>query len=758
VAEPSASDRPPRRPVVPVALRPHDHTGSHSPARGVSPAVEVALPVGAVADLSRSVGNRVTTDLVRRHLSTNASGLLGASGPIQRVPVSYPDAGETLYEDPPAPGASAASKQFDPTPYSGGTIQYDIARQPSGVRVEVRIQFVDQARDERKFIKQGGKNVPNPNFGADTGKIRPIGRGDPRQAFAKARCSAITGAWNHYDFLGKLAAVPAGPVGPAGPVPAAPAPAAPAPAAPAPAAPAPAAGKGGASAAPAPAAPGKGGASAAPAPAAPGEIRLPVTFVATPVFDLKAPNVHSVIRLYGRSTVADRDGAHPVDSGHWYMNTEKNYAGMNLDAIAAHEYGHLIGINDEYFRSDDQTHQMLHRMGGGAKNADKELDRSTVRQMVTVALYNPILDRMNANMATITGAFLAEKKNLTKQIRTAITTSWSDGGIRSQLVKQLEPELSRNGLKRALPGAVDFETSGNLSGGNLTKEAMGNFTGDRISGTILGEMESWRAERRKGFTTTGADGSSVTITSNFSANVTGSGMAGGAMASSGSAVTDRIAGGVPKVSPSTSLISQLEALPAEWSNPGKGLDAYYTPAILQPQVDAVVKSVIAAGAVKRIKSVHELYVRVLRIVQSSAKTSSSKAVASFLDDAIKPRVKGQLTSLGSQIDAEVDAAMAMPAGALASKSAPDPEIRKVADHLYGMLQKQQNPKSYGGPDANPGAGSGGVDVRHSSSSVMSSNDTSKAGHRADLIQPVLAQFNSLLKQPTEDDFRAEVTR
>ena len=36
-------------------------------------------------------------------------------------------------------------------------------------------------------------------------------------------------------------------------------------------------------------------------------------------------------------THAKRSGAHPFDAGHWYMDYKKNYAGMNIDAILAHE-------------------------------------------------------------------------------------------------------------------------------------------------------------------------------------------------------------------------------------------------------------------------------------------------------------------------------------------------------------------------------------------------------------------------------------
>jgi len=656
---------------------------------------------------------------------------------LQRVPVSYADQGETLYENPNmAPGAvpiaapTAAQKQFTATPYSQGTINYDIDRTPSDVTVTVRIQFIDQKRGENQFLKDatgafvvvGGQKQPDPQFGQDVGPISAIT--DPeRQKFAQARCEAVTKAWNHYDLQSKT--IPKAPAAAPGGVPSA------------------------------------DGGVAAPA-EAPKEVKLPVKFVAQPVFDLAAKNVHSKIRLFSAATEANRAGAHPIDSGHWYLNSATNYAGMDVDAIAAHEYGHLIGLQDEYFRSDDQAHQLIHRMGGGAKNSDKALDQHTLRQMVTLALFQPLNARVATNVDKVATTLLSSKEMLRKQLVGAVRTTWADAALRESMVKQIHPALKTAGLKRSLRSVVDFETTQNMPNLTRASEGMSEFTGAHIATTVLGGMSKWQSDvMGQGFTTTGGDGSSVTITSEYSQNVSQHATTG-AGAAQGTALADSVIGGgaapaaLSKIAPSATLLGQLDALPAQWKEPGKGLGAAYNAGVVTPQMQAVIDTAIATGLIPKIKSVGELYVRVLKLVTSTSQASAKGAVRKFVEDSILPKVNDQMKALSVHINAEVDTALGMPAGALAAKAGPDPNVKAVASQLHGLLKSQQNKASYDQKaDLNPGAGAAGGDVRHTASTLMGTNVTDKSGARSDMIQPVVDQFNAKLKQPDEENFTAK---
>lgn len=743
MAERALPNRPPRQPISRApAPAPGPSQGEHAAQRYATAERPTSGPMGdVVGGLGSMVGNRNMTMLLGKSDSPPAQRA------VQRVPITAPGTNETLFEDPTLKNPNgtaiaaptAADKRFVASEYStGATTQYEMTRSPKEVVVEVRIQFRDQARDEREFLTVGGVKSPNPNFTRDTGKVRPIRPGDPRRAFATSKCKTVTTSWNHYDFVGKEKAAAAAPSPGPAPVPV----------------PAPVPGP---TAAPVKSTP-AGAPAAPPAPASPdppGVIRLPVRFVATPVFDLKAPS-HTSISLFGKGVDANRSGAHPVDSGHWYMNTKKNYGDANMDQIVAHEYGHLLGIADEYSRSDDQTHQMLHRMGGGAKTADKALDQATVRQMVATALIGPVIARLSAKLGDVFAKFTAEKANLTKQLQTAVTSTWADGALRADLTKHLEGGV-RKSLQPNVATAVNFQAGGHLPGKTIGSTAMAGFTSGAMVDAFRQESRAWRQTALKAFSAEGADGSSTTINTEFSANVSDA-ATGGAVKASGTSIVDNRMGGVPTVSPSSSLLSELDAVPAQWANPGKGLDAQYTPAIVGPQLTAAAEAAVKGGAAQRMKSVHDVYVGVLGLVRSTARASGRKAVETFIEDAIRPKAKAQFASLQASIETEVDAAMSIPAGALAAKSPPDPEIRKVADHMYTLLKSQQNKKVYDGPSSEPAAGTPGVDVRMSSSSVMSSNDTSKAGFRSDLISPVLDQFNSKLKLATEEAFQAKVMR
>ena len=72
------------------------------------------------------------------------------------------------------------------------------------------------------------------------------------------------------------------------------------------------------------------------------------------------------------------------------------------------EYGHLLGLHDEYSRSNDQVHQQLHLMGGKARKSHKALDAHTTRHMVTMALYPAIRAAMSSNIALAGAAIVVQ--------------------------------------------------------------------------------------------------------------------------------------------------------------------------------------------------------------------------------------------------------------------------------------------------------------------------------------------------------------
>lgn len=661
------------------------------------PAGGMTMPHAAMLRLNSAIGNRaLATELA-------TSGPMGP-GAVQRVAVNYRDVGETLYEN----ATSKSKGKFVATSYSSDRIKYDISRDAAGATVKVNMRFIDQKRDENQFLLDKGKvktdksgnPLPNPNFTQDVGKISEI-KDAARIKFAKDHCKAVTKAWDHYDLVSKdrKAKTP---------------------------------------------------------------IRLPLKFIANPIFDLGAKGVHAEIRLYGMGTVAKRDGAHPIDAGHWYMDTKTNYAGMDLDAVAAHEYGHLVGLQDEYSRSNDQMHQLIHRMGGGAKNADKDLDNTTVRSMVAQALERPILARIQTELPKVTTSLLTAKASLGGQLEKAIGATWKDATVKSELKAGIDGALA--GANKAswtaarIERMIKRETRKKVDAAALAKSAMTGMGAHVVQTAMSDEMNAFfRGPWKAIFKTTGADGSQISIFTAVSENVKGSASGTGAQAAQGAAVTDQYIGttGLPKIPPSPTLMSALEALPAQWKKTG-GLGAAYSPAFLSKYLKASLKT---AGAVlPKAKTFAALTEQVDKLVQSTASVSAKASIGAFLEGELKPVVRTHLSTVKGVIDNEVDAVMGMGAAGVAAKSK-DPNVQKVAENLYKLLKSQQNKKSWDKKgDINPGAGSAGMDVRQTSSSVMAINDTSKAGQRADMINPIVGQFNSKLKKRNEDPFKAEVTR
>lgn len=684
------------------------------------------MTVPSMQRLGTLIGNKRTAALMQSRRRT-------LPGLIQRVPVTAPQTLETLYENPnmspggvPIASPTAAQKQFVATPYTTGKagVAYEMTRDAGKATVEVRILFTDQKRGEDEFqrdakrnfrLDKAGKKIADPNYRRDIGPESPIPADDKRQAFAQEQCAKVGTLWNQYELHSKT--IPPAP--PADPV------------------------------------------AGVPLPTAKAEdVKLPLSFVATPVFDMSDKNVHSKVKLFSMGVIANREGAHPIDAAHWYMDTQDNY-GSNVDAITAHEYGHLLGLADEYSRSDDQTHQLMHRMGGGAKNADKLLDQHTLRQMVTLALYGPLNDRLSANVGKVAANFVAAKEMLRKQLVTAVRTTWADASLRSGIVAKVMPALRTAGLKRALPAVVDFEAGRNMPNATRANQAMRGFTVERISETVLGVLENWKWNIMVDqFKTTGGDGSSVGFASEYSANVAEAGRAGPGKAAGGG-VADTVVGGgaapLPKIAPSPTILSQLDALPATWKDPGQGLGGAYSPDNITPFVDAIFDTAVTSGIVGKIKTVGDLYRRMLTLVTSASTETAAQEVQWFVDGQVQPKILDQLDVLKAQIDTEVETAMGTPAGALAKKSPPDPNVTAMATKMHTLLTSQQTKTSYDKTaDIHPGGGSAGMDVRHSASTGMGQNVFDKSGFRSDMIQPVTDQFNAKLKKTDEEAFAAKV--
>ena len=205
--------------------------------------------------------------------------------------------------------------------------------------------------------------------------------------------------------------------------------------------------------------------------------RLPVTFTSVPVFGLEEP-ADSQIIVHPASVVAGTPGQ-PIDAGNYYMN--KGAYGADEKIIAAHEYGHLLGINDEYSQSNEQLNALLHQAAPDtAPSASAYLDRATVRRMVLAALRRPLVEQLGVTMSDITDAIQAQRKVVKTRMAAAARAGVVSPAVRAQLGAQLAGASDAT-VGASVPGAVAFETTSNFSNITLANEGVEwGFSSDNL--------------------------------------------------------------------------------------------------------------------------------------------------------------------------------------------------------------------------------------------------------------------------------------
>ena len=171
-------------------------------------------------------------------------------------------------------------------------------------------------------------------------------------------------------------------------------------------------------------------------------MRLPLRFKAVPVWDLKPVPADTEIRVFPQATQAGGP-VHPIDAGHYYMNKGPNYSG-NDEAIYAHEYGHLLGLSDEYSQSNPQMHAMLHGIDPAtATERGNTMDREAVRRMVLAALTRPLHDRVSAATNEIARAFTAGSAPVAGALAGSLHTALADPGVKTMLAANMPPPRPR---------------------------------------------------------------------------------------------------------------------------------------------------------------------------------------------------------------------------------------------------------------------------------------------------------------------------
>lgn len=607
---------------------------------------------------------------------------------------------------------------------AGKRAKYELTRQgDSGVTVTVRISFVSQARNT--VPKPAGAPPNTPELGDLVGNPTEIPANDPRRAWATTVIQDGVNIWN-----GRLAFV--------------------------------------------------------------GEEwnlfgentpkRLPVTFRAEPVFGMDEEYDNRIV-VHPPSIVAGTPG-NPIDAGNYYMNKGTGYEGDER-VITAHEYGHLLGIDDEYSQSNTMLNAMLHDAApDSAPSAGPALDRETVKRMVLVSLRSPLYAQLAASMPQVTAAIGAQRTVVTKRLADAAREGARSADVVSQLTSQLEARAGGTVLPD-VPGAVAFQTTRNFSnmthaGGAVTAgftpatlstqigdaywKALVDASNTAVAVEGLGDVEidvqpSVRATTASGgANAAAAQGVATSAVAPTPAPTAGGTTAGGTTGGGG-------APSLPAIAPPATLVDKLSALPTTWGAAGSQLESGITGGRFAQKMVATLKaaqvvSAIAAlvpGKSQAIGTTGVLYREAYSLVSNAARTASAELVTELISASMTPVLESSVSDLQSAISTEVERIMGTPASGIAALGAPDPNMTSLVNAMKARLDADKAAAAGGGRDplGTAGAPAPAQDVTYSYQGLMGSSATTAM--RADQFKPMLDQFNDRLTTTFEKTFTAEVS-
>ena len=596
----------------------------------------------------------------------------------------------------------------------GGSNTYEITRQgDSGVTVSVKIKYLSQQRNTTPPPNPAPPGTSPPALGQLIGSPTQIPAGDPRIAWATQMSTQAVAAWNgRLTFVGEEWNALSDNT----------------------------------------------------------TKRLPVTFQSTPVFNV-GDDANATVIVHPPATVAGSTGQ-PIDAGNYYMN-QGNYP-QAASTIYAHEYGHLLGINDEYSQSNEQMNALLHQASpGGAASARAALDKETVERMALAGMTQPLLAQLGSAMPTVATAMQAQgdlvKQKMAAAAREAVVNPGVRTALETQLRAQADPSLSPN-----VPSVVAFQTTRNFS--NITRAAEGVEQAFSLAAlrSQIGDAyaRALQAPLNANFAVAGLGDVSI----NVQGSVYGS-LGSGPTAANATALATSTVGptpaapggggapggagpGLPALPPPDSLIGQISALPATWSAAGSALESGVTGAAFATKMQSVLAAAAAAAAAPPPPGVlptppigrnKELYQSAYAMVNSAATEAARQVAVDLIAGAVDPVLQSSVASLRTAITGEVAKIMSMTPAQLAAAPNPDPNMRAVVSAMKTTLDANKAATAGGG--ANPGAGAAAQDVTYSYQGLMGSSNTTAL--RADQFQPMVDQFNSRLTTTFEKKFKAE---
>ncbi len=494
--------------------------------------------------------------------------------------------------------------------------------------------------------------------------------------------------------------------------------------------------------------------------------RLPVTFESVAVFGAD-DDYDNIVIIHPSSVVAGSPGQ-KIDAGNYYIN-KGNYPG-DEKVIAAHEYGHLIGIPDEYSQSNEQMNALLHQAAPStAPSAHAALDKKTVERMVLASLRTPLLTALDTAMPSVTDALRAKRVAVKKQLAGAARTGVKDPAVRSELEKQLT-DSAQPGLAKDVPRTVAFQTTTNFSNLDLASSTVeAGFSAAALSTMIRDKYWQSLGDAENANVNVAGLGD---VSINVKKSVRDTTKAGGAQAGDATNAAAGAVGnaggpvnflGLPLIAPPSGLVGQLMAIPATWGAAGSALEAGVSAAAFTTKMQGILKAAGAGAALlglvpglaaPKVAGTHALYAKAHAMVNSVAAEAAKQLAADLLTTVIPPVITSGVTDLQNSIQTEVSKVMGTPPAGIAALGN-NPAMAAMVAAMKTRLDVDKALSTAGGRDPiGRGMPAPDQDVTYSYQGLMGSHGN--LAIREDQLAPLVKQFNSECTSMWEKAFKAEV--
>ncbi len=463
-----------------------------------------------------------------------------------------------------------------------------------------------------------------------------------------------------------------------------------------------------------------------------------------------------------------------IDSGNWFQN-EGNYAtGLSAaDAekesvkTAAHEYGHLLGIPDEYSQSNANMHKLMHQASPTlSAGQDNLLDDSARKWMVLRAMYPALARHAKAGATKATAAIAKQKPNLERELRAAVAGIWTDPAAVAAVNTKIVAQLTAGGhpaLAAKVTAALQHEGAG-LDTGRIAARAVKSTISlasiRTLMDTALRQAITKANKVTIPITNAAGQAKEMNITIGTSTTVN-TAAAKGPLA----AAAEKVAGATmdaglgkagaapPSLRPGGSFVSELQTLTASWNTPatlGTEASAIKGKAGSEYDVWALDATAVADDA--------GLNAFARQVVEAISSSLGGEAINTFLSSTFATLMQGQIDAISAVVQTEIDThRTATPTGTNAAAVAtPDPRVAAAVNQLNAKMKALQEAPGTAVPGAKRAGEANAPTTQHTSFSVTSMmGSANEGGMRTDYLNGILDKFNSTLKKADEDAFKTE---